>query len=112
MKTMRTSSPFGGATRTRALLALQLLGESHVRELARVIGASHSGVLSALAGLERDGIVAARLVGRAKAYRVDPRYFAAEELAAYLARLVEGEPELRAAVAALRRRPRRAGKPL
>lgn len=112
MKTMRTSSPFGGITRTRVLLALQQLGESHARELARVIGASHSGVLAALGGLEKDGIVAAHTVGRARAYRIDPRYFAASELGAYLARLVEGEPELRASVAALRRRPRRAGKPV
>jgi hypothetical protein len=30
-----TSSPFGGQTRTRVLLALRLLGESYPRELAR-----------------------------------------------------------------------------
>ncbi len=112
MKTMRTSGPFGGGTRTRTLLALQLLGDSHARELARVIGASHSGVLATLRGFEQDGMIAARAAGRSRIYKIDPRYFAARELEAYLARLVEGEPDLRAAVEALRRRPRRAGKPL
>ena len=32
-----TSSPFGGQTRTRLLLALRLLEESYPRELARLL---------------------------------------------------------------------------
>ena len=112
MQTTKSSSPFGSATRTRVLLALSLLSESHARELARVIRASHSGVLAALAGLEKDGIVAARAVGRSRLFRIDPRYFAARELEPYLARLTEPESELRQSASALRRRPRRSGKPL
>ena len=41
-----------------------------------------------------------------------PRYFAASALAEYLARVAEPESRLRERSAALRRRPRRAGKPL
>ena len=106
------SNPFGSSTRTRALIALQLLGESYARELARLLNAPLSGVQMALRTLERDGIVVARNVGRTRVYQLSPRYFAARELAAYLARLAEVEPEIRAATDLLRRRPRRTGKPL
>jgi len=106
------SSPFGGLTRTRVLVALVLLATSYPRELARLLGAPVSGVLKALAGLERDGLVSGRLVGRTREVRLNPVYFARQELAAYLARLAEAEPELRQLAGSLRRRPRRAGKPL
>jgi DNA-binding transcriptional ArsR family regulator len=107
-----TSSPFGGQTRTRALLALRLLGESYPRELARILGLPLSGVQRALEGLELDGLIAGRSVGRIRLYQLDPRYFASDTLAAYLGRLAEPETELRTRIAALRRRPRRAGKPM
>lgn len=106
------SNPFGSSTRTRALIALQLLGESYARELARLLDAPLSGVQMALRTLERDGIVVARNMGRTRVYQLSPRYFAARELTAYLARLAEVEPEIRAATDMLRRRPRRTGKPL
>ena len=107
-----TSSPFGGATRTRVLLALRLLADSYPRELARIIGASLSGVQNALRGLERDGLVAGRSVGRTRVFRINPRYFARADLERYLLRLTEPETELRRRIDALRRRPRRTGKPL
>lgn len=106
-----TSSPFGGQTRTRVLLALRVLGDSYPRELARMLEAPLSGVQRALAGLEVDGLVAGRTVGRTCLYELNPRYFAADALAAYLARLAEPEEELRARAARIRRRPRRTGKP-
>lgn len=106
------SSPFGGQTRTRVLLALALLTQSYPRELARLLEVPVAGVQSALRGLERDGLVAGRLVGRIRLYDLNPRYFAREELRRYLVRLSEGAPDLKDAVTALRRRPRRAGKPL
>jgi DNA-binding transcriptional ArsR family regulator len=109
---MVMSSPFGGRTRTRALLAIRLLDESYARELARLLGSSLAGVQLALRGLERDGLVAARSVGRTRLFRLSPRYFAQDELQRYLLRLTEGAPDLRRRVALLRRRPRRTGKPL
>jgi len=106
------SSPFGSRTRTRILVALHLLEESHPRGLARLLGGHLNTVQSALRGLERDGLVAARPAGRMRLFRLDPRYFAARELAGYLARLAEADDGLSTSTAALRRRPRRSGKPL
>jgi DNA-binding transcriptional ArsR family regulator len=106
------SSPFGGQTRTSVLLALAVLGESHLRELARVLETTLSGVQQATRSLERDGMIAGRSIGRTRVYRIDPRYFAYKELVAYLLRLAEPEEKLRNRVGTLRRRPRRTGKPL
>lgn len=106
------SSPFGGASRTRTLLALELLGESYARELARLLASPLTGVQQALRGLERDGLVAAISAGKTRLYRIDPRYFARPELKNYLRRLLEPEMELKKRAAGLRRRPRRSGKPL
>jgi DNA-binding IclR family transcriptional regulator len=105
------SSPFGGRTRTRALVALRLLGSSYPRELSRILDAPVSGIRKALQGLERDGLVAGRTTGTIRAYQLNPAYFARAELAVYLARLAEADRELRDRTANLRRRPRRTGKP-
>lgn len=109
---IRSSSPFGSATRTRVLLALSLLGESYARELARVLEAPLSGVQKALQSLELDGVVAGRAVGRTRVFQLDPRYFARDSLRQFLRRLTEPEATLQRQVATLRRRPRRTGKPV
>jgi DNA-binding transcriptional ArsR family regulator len=106
-----SSSPFGGQTRTRVLLALRLLDESYPRELARLLEVPVNGVQTALSGLERDGLVAGRTLGRTRVFTLNPRYFARDELARLLLRLTEPEAALRARVAELRRRPRMTGKP-
>jgi len=112
MKVIGTSSPFGSYARTRVLLALQLLGESYARELARLLDLNLSSVQKALQSFERDGLVAGRAAGRTRLYRLNPRTFARRELERYLERLLDSETELRARAAGLRRRPRRTGKPL
>jgi DNA-binding transcriptional ArsR family regulator len=94
------------------LLALSLLGESFPRELARLLDMSLNGIQQAIRGLERDGLVAARSAGRTRLYRLNPRYFARVELQGFLKRLAAAETELVARTGKLRRRPRRAGKPL
>lgn len=106
------SSPFGGRNRTSVLEALALMEESYGRELSRLLKLPVSGVFQALKSLERDGLIAARTLGRTRLFRLDPRYFAGRELKGYLLRLAESEDELRARVGQLRRRPRRTGKPL
>ena len=106
------SSPFGGQARTRVLLALRMLDESYPRELARVLGLPVSGVQMALRGLERDGLVAGRIAGRTRLVRLNPRYFARDELQRYLLKLAGADAELQTRVADLRRRPRAGGKPL
>src|SRR3989442_10296829 len=106
------SSPFGGQTRTLVLLALSLLEESFPRELARLLEVSLNGVQQALRGLERDGLVAARLAGSTRLYKLNPSYLARGGVQDYLKRLAEAETELMGITARLERRPRRAGQPL
>jgi len=106
------SSPFGGKTRSLVLIALSVLEESFPRELARVLEVSLNGIQQAIKGLEADGIVSGRRAGRTRLFRLNPSYFAKQELQAYLDRLAESEPDLARRIAALRRRPRRTGKPL
>lgn len=77
-----------------------------------MLDAPLSGVQRALQSLEVDGIAAGRSVGRTRVFQLDPRYFARDALKQFLRRLVEPELELQRRVAALRRRPRRTGKPL
>jgi DNA-binding transcriptional ArsR family regulator len=106
------SSPFGSRTRTRVLVTLCLLTESYAREMAKLLDVPLSGVQRALASLERDGLVSARSAGRTRLFRLEPRYFAYEDLRRYLSRLAEPDDELQERVATIRRRPRRTGKPL
>ena len=106
------SSPFGGKTRTAVLLALRLLSEGYPRARSRLLETQLSGVQQALRGLELDGLVAARTVGRTKLYRINPRYFAYDDLMKYLLRLTEPEEGLRSRIESIRRRPRRTGKAL
>ena len=105
------SSPFGGKTRTLVLVALSELEESYPRELARVLRVPLNGIQQAIRGLEADGIVSGRTVGRTRLFRLNPRYFARDELQTYLRRLAQPEVDLARRFAALRRRPRRTGKP-
>jgi DNA-binding PadR family transcriptional regulator len=91
---------------------LQALGESYARELARVLCLRLSGIQKGLRSLEADGLVAGRSVGRLRLYRLNPRAYGRAELERYLERLLDFEADLRESAAALRRRPRRAGKPL
>jgi DNA-binding transcriptional ArsR family regulator len=109
---IEVGSPFGSATRTRVLLALELLGQSYPRELGRLLGTSLSVVQKALRSLERDAIVAARAIGRTRVYQLDPRYFAKNELRTFLARLLVADGDLKSRATSLRRRPRRTGKRL
>jgi len=101
---------FGSRRRTETLILLALLGESHASELAALLGARLFAVQTILAALEKEGIVASRLVGRARRTELDPRHFAHRELKALLLRLAQAEPELQATAAARRSRPRRPGK--
>lgn len=112
MRVTGVPKPFGSLARTRVLLAIRLLGESYARELSRLLDLRLSGVQRALKSFEKDGLVAGRAVGKTRLYRINPSVYARRELEAYLDRLLELESELGARAARLRRRPRRAGKPL
>lgn len=85
------SSPFGGQIRTRVLVELSKRDDCWPRELTRILETNINGVQQALAGLEDDGLVVPiRSVGRTVLYGLNPTYFAAAELRAYLVRLSEG----------------------
>jgi predicted transcriptional regulator len=112
MKVKTIGSPFGSITRTQVLVILNLLGASFQRELSRVLDSSPSVVQKALTSLERDGLVSGRMIGRTRSYTLNPRYFARAEFGEFLKRLAEADTNLQARAAELRRRPRRAGKPL
>lgn len=104
------SSPFGSHSRTRVLLALELLSESYPRELARVLGTTLSVLQKAILSLEKDGLIAGRAVGKTRVFCINPQYFAQGALREYLRRLAAPESELTAKLSQLRRRPRRTGK--
>jgi predicted transcriptional regulator len=112
MKVKTIGSPFGSMTRTQVLVSLRLLGSSFQRELSRLLDSSPSVVQKALRGLERDGLIAGRMMGRTRSYTLNPRYFARVEFGEFLKRLAEADRDLQARTAELRRRPRRAGKPV
>ncbi len=100
-----SSSPFGSQSRTRILLAIDLLGSSFPRELSRLLDVPIFAVRKALASLERDGILSARAVGRTRVYRFDPAYPAHQELVAYVTRLARDNPTMRARTDALAQAP-------
>ena len=98
-----------------SILIVSTLGDGPLRfnELRRQVeDISQKMLSSTLKVLERDGLVAGRSAGRTRVYRLDPRYFAHDDLARLLLRLSEPQRELQGRIAALRRRPRRTGKPV
>jgi len=103
---------FGTKTRSNILLALALLGESHASELSRLLDTSLSNVQKTLDSLEQVGIVSGAMLGRERRVRLDPRYYARDELSALLTKLAVQNQELVEAVSGIRRRPRRSGKAL
>ncbi len=107
----RDQELFGNRNRTALLLAVSLLGETYPSELAQVLGVRLYTVQSILAALEREGVVVSRLLGRTRRVSLNPRYFAHKELAVLLSKLGKQDVILQQSLSALRRRPRRAGKP-
>jgi hypothetical protein len=103
---------FGTRRRTEVLILVALLGDTYPTELARLLGAPLYSIQAIVDALDRDGILATRLMGNIRRVDLDPRYFAFKELRQLLLRIAEAEPGLRAVAAQRRSRPRRTGKPL
>jgi hypothetical protein len=103
---------FGSRRRTEVLVTIALLGETFPAELARLLNAPLFSVQNIVAALDREGVLASRISGRARVVSLDPRYFAYKELKTLLLRLSEAEPDLRAVASGRRSRPRRAGRAL
>lgn len=102
---------FGSRARTSVLVSLRLMEQSYASELAAVVGTRLYSVQRILTSLEGEGVVTSRLVGRTRVVTLNPRYVAAAELSALLWKLGEHDTALQKALAQVRRRPRRAGKP-
>jgi len=103
---------FGSPSRSRILTLVALLDQSYPRELARLSDAPLPSVQRIVNDLEREGVVATRIVGRNREVSLNPRFYGADELRSLLLKYAKRDPELERRASALRRRPRRAGKPL
>jgi hypothetical protein len=101
---------FGSTSRGSILVAIGMLGDTYPAELVRMLGLRLFSVQTILAGLEVEGVIASRAFGRSRRITLDPRYVAAKEVEALLAKLGRNSPELQAKLARVRRRPRRPGK--
>jgi DNA-binding MarR family transcriptional regulator len=102
---------FGSEVRTRVVVATIALRDTYPREIARLSGTPLVTVQRIVDDLERQGIVATRLSGNQRRVTVNPQWTAADELRALAVRLLDTLSDLRAALDAERRRPRRRGKP-
>jgi alpha-D-ribose 1-methylphosphonate 5-triphosphate synthase subunit PhnI len=107
-----TNRLFGSSRRTEVLLGIALLEETYARELARVLQAPLLSVQRIVDALDREGVIATRLIGQQRRVTLNPKYFARKELEQLLRRLAQGDQRLLDAVGGMRRRPRRKGKPL
>ena len=101
---------FGSAGRTRVLLVIGLLEQSYPREVARVAKVPLLSAQRIINDLERQSVLASRMRGTQREVRLNPSYFAVNELRALLLRLALSESALAEQIEAMRRRPRRAGK--
>ncbi len=103
---------FGSDSRSRVLTLIGLLDETYPRELARLSEIPLVSVQRIVNGLEREGVIASRVVGANRQVALNPRFYGADELRFLLLKYAKRDPNLESRVAKLRRRPRRAGKPL
>ncbi len=103
---------FGSGVRTKALVAIFVMEETHAPELARVLGIPRTTMSAALTTLEEAGMIAGTIEGQTRRFRLNRRFRAHAELRAFLEKLSLGDPALLSAIADMRRRPRRVGKDL
>jgi DNA-binding IclR family transcriptional regulator len=103
---------FGNARRTEILELISLLRESYPRELSRLLALPLYSVQRVINELEREGLLATRVIGGTRRVTLNPRFFAISELSALLKKLTDADEDMQHRAASLRRRPRRAGKPL
>lgn len=97
---------FGSAVRTRVLVFVALLRESYPRELARLANAPLISVQRIVDDLEREGVLASRLVGGSRIVALSKRLYGRDDLEAFLLKYAKRDPNLELAASALRRRPR------
>jgi len=110
---MLFSGLFGNETAAKVLLYLQQLESGYPRGIAQGLQIPLSQVQRQLERLEREGVLASRVIGKTRLYQWNPRCGYLDQLRELLARGIEMLPkEIREAFVSERRRPRRRGKPL
>jgi len=107
-----TSGLFGSELASRSLVAICLLGDTHLSELARLLGVRLVQIQRFVDPLVEEGVLASRMLGRDRRITLNPRYFGAAELRTLLEKLGSSDVDLQSQLAEARRRPRKAGKSL
>ena len=103
---------FGSRTRERLLKLLGLFERSYPRRLAAVLDEDLSVVQRAMNDLERDGILASRLMGRTRLFELNRTYQHYAPVRELLERMGQSDPDIVEAAQRIRQRPRRASKEL
>jgi DNA-binding transcriptional ArsR family regulator len=107
------SGLFGNETAAKVLLYVETLQDGYPTGIAAALGIPLSQVQRQLERLEREGVLASRLLGKTRLYQWNPRCGYLGELRALLSRGCSMLPEeVRRGLIGERRRPRRSGKPL
>ncbi len=106
-------SLLGSTTRERVLMFILARDSGYGTEISQFFAADLAPVQKQLEKLETGGVLVSQPVGRTRVYRFNPRFPFRAELLALLARaLAFYPPDVRTALVANRRRPRRAEKAL
>lgn len=102
-----------GRTAARVMLYLFHYGEAYATGTAKDLGIPLSAVQRQLLKLETAGFLTSKLAGRTRLYRIDPKRPSARKLQEFIGVFYEGMPLAeRERMFAVRRRPRRSGKPV
>lgn len=101
---------FGSRTRERFLRLLGLLEQTYPSQAAELLGETVVAVQRVVTDLERDGILASRLMGRTRVYELNKRYQHFRPLRELLMSMGQSDPEIVDAATRVRQRPRRTGK--
>lgn len=104
---------FGNVIIEKILFFLYVYAEGYPLGMARVFGVPVNRIQQQLKRLENGGIVVSRLVGKVRLYTFNPRFPFLEELKELMTKAYEFVPENeKERYFRMRKRPRRAGKPL
>jgi hypothetical protein len=103
----------GSTNAERCLLFLLIREQGYASEIAKFFDTDLYGIQKQLEKLETGGVLASYTAGRTRLYRFNPRYSFLKELRCLLEKAVSFYPaDEQERLRIVRRRPRRAGKPL
>ena len=95
----------------KILIYLLIRDKGHGNSIADFYGASRNAIQKQLARLEEDSLVVSESVGRARQYRLNPRYAFYAPLKSLLKEAIKAYPsDLTKKLTMTRTRPRKAGK--